>query len=195
MKKLMAFALVLVMVLSCSAMADGTPSKTSVDEKYVVRYQKASEVGGEVGLIVEAVDRDKTKQQVTDEIKAFDEKLSQGLKAIQCFKSEVQEKIAEKIPATDDLVINEIAPLSAVNYEEAYGDVHVVIKFITKYTTEQKLVAAVGTYADEESEAVWYILEAEALEDGTVNVLFTGESLEAVEAADAAMIVILNTEA
>lgn len=195
MKKLMAFALVLVMLLSCAAMAESAPSKTSADEEYVVYYYTLSAIEGEINLIVELVERDEMKQQVIDEIENFGKKLSEGSKAVECFAPEIQEKIAEKIPETDDLEINEIAPLFAANYDEAYGDVDVVIKFITEYAPEQELVAAIGTYADEESEAEWYILDAEALEDGTVKVLFIAECLEAVQAADAATIVILNTEA
>ena len=194
MKKLMAFALVLVMLLSCAALAESVPSKTSDDEEYVVYYTSAA-TEDEIDLTVELVERDEMKQQVIDEIENFGKKLSEGSKAIECFAPEIQEKIAERIPETDDLVINEIAPLFAGNYEDAYGDVYVVIKLITEYAPEQELVAAVGTYADAESEAEWYILDAEALEDGTVKVLFTAECLEAVQAAHAATIVILNTEA
>ena len=194
MKKLMAFALVLVMLLSCAVMADSVLSKTSADEEYVVYYTSAA-TEDEIDLTVELVDRDEMKQQVIDEIENFGKKLSEGSKAVECFAPEIQEKIAEKIPETDDLEINEIAPLFAANYDEAYGDVYVVIKFITEYAPEQELVAAVGTYADAESEAEWYILDAEALEDGTVKVLFTAECLKAVQAADAAVIAILNTEA
>ena len=194
MKKLMAFALVLVMLLSSAAMADSTPSKSSADEEYVV-YYTPSATEGEIDLIIELVERDEMKQQIVDEIENFGKKLSEGSKAIECFAPEIQEKIAEKIPETDDLEINEIAPLFVGNYVEEDGDVYAAFKFITAYAPEQKLVAAVGTYAHEGSEADWYILDAEALEGGIVKVLFTGEYLEAIQSADAAVIVILNTKA
>ena len=191
MKKLLVFVLTMLLLLCAVAEDRATLSKTVNDVQAVEEIVSAL-TGEPVEIVIE---QPEITEQVTAVVEAFQKVLEDGGVAIECFKPEVQEKIAEKIPEVENLVISEIVPFSIRGYDKSVGDVEMVITFVTEFEPNQKIVIAVGVYADEVSEPEWYVLDAESQENGSVKILFTEECLEAMNTAFTTTLVVLNTAA
>ena len=186
------------------ATAEPVPSKTTQDMASVTGVESAS--GAQVGedFVIEIIEEQTYSKSTLGVIATYTEN-NQATAAGYFTQSEtVTEQIAELLPEGFDastLVMYEFAPLTAINYDPAYGDVVATMVFATKYSPEQTLVALVGIVkgADENGDPIveWTALKAEAVENeadpekGCVRVYFPQELLPEIENGNA-MIAILS---
>ena len=214
MKKLVFAVLVCVMLcMSVSALA-AVPSKTTQDMASVVEVETTTEVTVDEGFIIEIIEEQEYSTTELETIAAFIQpdpdagEESEPVPVVEYFtqSEEVKEQIDELLPEDFDaqtLVMYEFAPLTAINYDEEYGDVVATRVFATKYRPEQTLVAMVGIVKGEDEEGnqivEWTALKAEAVENeedpekGYVRIYFPQELVPEIE-NDNAMIAILSDE-
>lgn len=211
MKKLVCAMLVCVMLCMSAVAFAAVPSKTTQDMASVVEVETSTDVAADPGFIIEIIEEQEYATTELETIAAFiqgteESEASEPVPVIEYFtQSEtVAEQVTELLPEDFDastLVMYEFAPLTAVNYEEEYGDVTATMVFATKYRPEQTLVAMVGIVkgADENGDPIveWTALKAEAVENeadpekGCVRVYFPQELLPEIENGNA-MIAILS---
>ncbi|MDO4356664.1 MAG: hypothetical protein Q4E13_09165 [Clostridia bacterium] len=171
-------------------------SKTTGDLVSVVGVE--TENGGEG---VESFDLDVIKL-ATDasyaqaELDAISQTINAQKAPIAYFGSEVQEAIAALLPEGTDvekLVMNEFAPLTAINYERMFGSAWMTCEFATKYASDQPVVAVVGVViaeGDGEQVVEWTPLETKITTDGCVEIRFTEEVLPLVENGNAVIAIL-----
>lgn len=216
MKKLVCAMLVCVMLCMSAVAFAAVPSKTTQDMASVVEVETSTDVAADPGFIIEIIEEQEYATTELETIASFiqgteeteETEASEPVPVIEYFtQSEtVAEQVTELLPEDFDastLVMYEFAPLTAVNYEEEYGDVTATMVFATKYRPEQTLVAMVGIVkgVDEDGNQIveWTALKAEAVENeddpekGYVRIYFPQELIPEIESGNA-MIAILSDE-
>ena len=182
------------------------PSKTTQDMASVVGLETATGAALGEDFIIEIIEEQAYAKTELGTIAAFTQ-VNKVTPAGYFTQSEtIQEQIAELLPEGFDastLMMYEFAPLTAINYDEEYGDVVATMVFATKYRPEQTLVAMVGIVKGEDEEGnqivEWTALKAEAVDNeedpemGYVRIYFPQELVPEIE-NDNAMIAILSDE-
>ncbi|NLF28220.1 MAG: hypothetical protein GX592_10010 [Clostridiales bacterium] len=189
--------LLLVALLSVSAAAHAAvPSKTTEDMAIVAAFASVSGVPLAADFAVVLTEPTEPATEQLANVAAF---VAEGGSPASYFAGK-EEDIAALVPEDFDpntLELNEFSPLTAVNYDESYGDVVVSFKFATEYLDEQVVVAMLGipagTNPDGTAIVEWYALKAEVV-DGLVAVTFTQEVLVLLDGAEG-MIAILSEPA
>lgn len=194
MKKWTTLGVAALMTLSMATAYAAVPSKTTTDISRVVSVSTASDAQGWTVEVIE------DKEPVVEEItKIYDAVVVQKQAPIEYFPEENQEEVALLLEDLDvkTLEMNEFVTIDEVNYDEQYGDAEVIFEFTTMYEQGQRIVVLVGYYTGERDEngqyiVEWVTFEAEALEDGTVKVIFTQEQLVRLKEAPAAAMAVLS---
>lgn len=213
MKKFVSIIIALVLVLSVSASAS-VVSKTSTDTTQVETVESMTE-----GVVIEegfAVVVTPDAVEVVEEIKSmfvfvneekqapvnyFPEETKEQIKTVLAAKLELApEADLSEVINLEEMEINEFVTFQTVEYKEEYGDVKVNFTFVTEYAQEQNLVALVSLFngeVDEEGKQIveWLVLEAEALEDGTVAVVIPQAEMLKIQSAQTSALLILSEKA
>jgi hypothetical protein len=191
-KKLKVLVLAVLLMISTMGYA-AVPSKTTGDMATVAAITSVSGAPLAADFAVELIAEAPAASQ---ELVKVAEVVSAGGTPVSYF-ADKQEGIALLVPEGFDantLEMNEFSPLTAINYDENYGDVVVSFEFVTEYTDGQTVVAMVGVVtgvnADGTAIVEWYALKAE-VNNGLVQVHFTQEVLAKLNGTEA-MIAILS---
>lgn len=186
MKKFVSIFTACILLVSClmvQAFAVA-PSKDTDD---------MTDIDGNVIFIPEEAEEwyDALNTQLTDLSK-------EGISFASTLDAEVVENIAKQLPEgvdVNDLVITEMIPLEANDYEEDMGDITALITFPTQFTEEMNPVAVVG-FCDEVVEGapnmVWYALNTSVTEDGSLEVVFPAQLIPRLNAQQAALVILSN---
>ena len=96
----------------------------------------------------------------------------------------------EELLGTDDVKVNEFAPLIVENYKESYGNVTTTFTLPTFYNQGEKVVILIGIRNAQTGEIEWIALEGVGVgEDGAIQVEFPPELLIAIQNSNALMAV------
>lgn len=110
---------------------------------------------------------------------------------IDYFPPDVTIKINAMLPMgtdLDSLHVTEFLPVSTQNYKQDYGDIDLIFGFPTVYDADDTVIAVLAYKPDDITE---YIpLYTDVREDGSIEVAFTVEAMQAVMEHDAAMMVL-----
>lgn len=205
---LVALVLSVMMLFALSVPAFAAPSPTvpdmnNVDDEYEFEDPDVPSSGFIMDILKDASQSDDPKvKKVFEKIEKFLEFYQEKKgKASEVFGKKVLDLIAELLPEGYDIEkvnLDELVVMTALNYNEAFGDVKATFEFATEYEEDDEVIAIVGVYDDkvleaEESEdddeefkdeANWMPLEAEVVKgkDGKnkVKVNFTKESLSEI---------------
>lgn len=194
-KKLISLVLCVLLVLTCANAFAAVPSKTTQDMASVKDVASSTYVG-EVKATFSLTDGN--VQATSDELdKIADYVAMGGVSTVSYFGTEVVDAIAQLLPEVDldNLELNEIAPLTVADYDEAYGDLAITFSFATVYAQDQAVVALIGIESAETQEIVWTPAEAEVQMDGSVQVVLPQALLVELAAAQNSMITILSEAA
>lgn len=198
MKKLTALLLVAVMALSMvSAFAAGSKTAADVPAVTPVNETKEEEIeevpAGDLNVALvktEAVD-----DTINDLKKLADE----GAAPITYFpKEEVQDKVAEKLPAgvaAKDLEVKEVVGLSVEGVESLEGKVDAVamaVSFTTPYNPSQTVFPVIGL-VDAEGNVDWVLVEGTVQEDGSILLTIPAELLAKMAKAASVELAVLST--
>lgn len=201
MKK-MAFALaVALMTLAMSTAFAATPSKTTTDVTQVKEVVTVNEDGtttaAEGWNLAVAEDSD----EVTNEIaNIYAHVVTAGNSAVSYFPAATQEALAEVVGEDVDLktlTMNEFVTLELTGYENITDDAKVTFTFTTKYEAGKKVPVVVGLYngqrdANGQYIVEWVVLDAEALENGDLSVVFPADVLAQINDAVAVSMAVLS---
>lgn len=195
MKRLVCIVLALVCFAAVAA-ADSVPSKTTGDLAQVEDVQ-AESMPADAGLIVAVNESGKSEEHAEtcqDELGKLQETAEQtgsvgdyfgDVKDAEGNSVSLQEQLG-----TDNVKVNEFAPLIVDNYEESYGKVTTTFKLPTSYAQGEKVVFLVGIPNAETGEIEWIALEGVGVgEDGAIQVEFPPELLIAIQNSNALMAV------
>ena len=84
--------------------------------------------------------------------------------------------------AAQTLDVFEFMPLIVENYEDTYGDVTLTFQFKTPYAEGEELLVLVGIRNSETGEIAWTAFEGVGIgEEGSVQVVFTPEIMDAIQ--------------
>ncbi|NLC32324.1 MAG: hypothetical protein GX781_03405, partial [Clostridiales bacterium] len=144
-RKMWALLLAAVLCLNTAA-AFATPSKTVLDMVTIGEYTTSNNVVPQAGFIIYQTEPTAPWMQDLTDIQS---QVNTGKAAINFFTDELQADAAKLLPENTDLQklqMNEFIPISALNYEEAYGDITAGFVFPTFYPAGQPLVALAAVY-------------------------------------------------
>lgn len=160
MKKI--FALFLALILAAAAIADTVPSKTTDDMTTIATDAE--------GLVMYTKDNSAKAQA---QLKALMNTTPEAY-----FGDSVMDKIEEAVKE-GPVEVTEFTALFVENYDESMGDVTAHIEFATPVEEGDKAAVLVGF--DNGGDVEWKVFEAECTEDGAVDVVLDGETLERIE--------------
>ncbi len=185
-KKFKVLALLLVLALSFNMVSVfAATSPKGQDLTKVESYKGTDNVVPEPAFIIYVTQPTDPWQQDMD---AVAELTKAGKTPIEFFDDAVKADVANLLPAGTDLAalqMNEFVPISALNYEEAYGDVTAAFEFPTQYAEGQPLVALAAVYTlvnsvTNEWSAEWFACAAEA-KMGKVYITFPADYVAKLE--------------
>ena len=177
MKKILALVTLVCMVLTATA-AFAFPSKTAEDLTDVVTVTPVNGVPADPSFsifVTEATDA------IKEEVKAMREHAAVEPIATY-FDEETQAKLAEVAADPAALVGYELVPVACSNYKAEYGDVTAKFTFATVFPEGSEVVVMIQTDA-------WSVQKC-VVENGAVEVLFTGAELAQMENAPKLMVVL-----
>ena len=163
MKKILSLTLALIFVLFLAAVAQGTASKTVKDMTIITTNAE--------GLIIYIDDEDE------DALVELDKLMADGAEVY--FGEEVMSK-ARELLEKDEVEVTEYAAIFVANYKEEMGDVVANMLFPTRVEEGRKAVMLIGL-KNSEDEYEWKEYEAIGVEDGSMDVLFDGETLQRIQ--------------
>lgn len=187
-KKIVALALALAMVFCMASIAYAVPSKTTPDMVKPVEVKSTTGVQIKPDFVLNTVQDAKT-DKVLEEIQTFVATVAAA--PVKYFDADVQQAIAEKLPAGTNLnylKMNEFVAIETKNFDTSYGDVETKIQVASTYTNGQKVVAVVG-YVGADGKMVWVPIDAE-VENGLVKVVFPADVLEAINNGTASLAIL-----
>ena len=187
-KKIVALALALAMVFCMASIAYADPSKTTPDMVKPVEVKSTTGVQIKPDFALNTVQDEKT-DKILAEIQTFVATVAAA--PVKYFDADVQQAIAEKLPAGTNLnylKMNEFVAIETKNFDTSYGDVETKIQVASTYTNGQKVVAVVG-YVGADGKMVWVPIDAE-VENGLVKVVFPADVLEAINNGTASLAIL-----
>lgn len=187
-KKIVALALALAMVFCMASIAYAVPSKTTPDMVKPVEVKSTTGVQIKPDFALNTVQDEKT-DKILVEIQTFVATVAAA--PVKYFDADVQQAIAEKLPAGTNLnylKMNEFVAIETKNFDTSYGDVETKIQVASTYTNGQKVVAVVG-YVGADGKMVWVPIDAE-VENGLVKVVFPADVLEAINNGTASLAIL-----
>lgn len=177
MKKILALVTLVCMVLTATA-AFAFPSKTAQDLTDIVTGTPVNGTPADPSFSIFVADPTK---EIEAEVKAMREHAETAAVATY-FDEETQAKLAEAAADPAALLAYELVPVACANYEAEYGDVPADFTFATVFPEGSEVVVMIKTDA-------WSVQKC-VVEDGKVEVLFTGAELAAMENAPKLMVVL-----
>lgn len=187
-KKIVALALALAMVFCMASIAYAVPSKTTPDMVKPVEVKSTTGVQIKPDFALNTV-QDEKADKILAEIQTFVATVAAA--PVKYFDADVQQAIAEKLPAGTNLnylKMNEFVAIETKNFDTSYGDVETKIQVASTYTNGQKVVAVVG-YVGADGKMVWVPIDAE-VENGLVKVVFPADVLEAINNGTASLAIL-----
>lgn len=187
-KKIVALALALAMVFCMASIAYAVPSKTTPDMVKPVEVKSTTGVQIKPDFVLNTVQDAKT-DKILEEIQTFVATVAAA--PVKYFDADVQQAIAEKLPAGTNLnylKMNEFVAIETKNFDTSYGDVETKIQVASTYTNGQKVVAVVG-YVGADGKMVWVPIDAE-VENGLVKVVFPADVLDAINNGTASLAIL-----
>lgn len=154
MKKIVCLLIALVLCLSCVALAESVPSKTTGDltKVEVVAENMPVDAGFSIRPIAaDDVEHQKEVEFCQKEIAT----LAESASVVEYF-GEVKNAAGEVVDITamlesETLNVHEFAPFVASNYEESYGKVTAKMVFATPYAKDEKVVVLIGLVTVDEN--------------------------------------------
>ncbi|MBQ8201324.1 MAG: hypothetical protein IJZ74_06120 [Clostridia bacterium] len=177
MKKFLALVTLVCMVLTASVAFAAFPSKTAQDLTAAETGMPVNGVVPEAGFAIFVTD---PTEPIEAEIAAMADHVATDVIATY-YDEETQAKLAELVADPAALVAYELVPVACSGYKAEYGDVPAKFVFATAFEEGAELTVAVKT-------DVWSVQKC-VVEEGKVEVLFTGAELTQMEAAPALMVV------
>ena len=86
------------------------------------------------------------------------------------------------------LKVQEVFPMTVVNYSAAYGDVAITLELPTEYAANDIVVVVIG-YVDAEGNQVWVVVDVEIV-DGDLVITLPVEALSAAVNADLTCVIL-----
>ena len=205
-----AVILAVIMLFAILAPANAAvPSISTSDTTKVVSITVTNSTTESEGFRIFEVESAVAIQQEIRKLYDFVNETEERRSPIEFFEESVQEKIREQLPEEiplDSLLINEIISVDEVNYDTQYGDVNVEFEFATTYEVGKTvcILLALTYYVDVHSEldedtelnenTEWVTLEAIALENGHLLIVFPQDVLLKMEQASATTMIVLNEQ-
>lgn len=204
MRKWIAGMLTLTLILTVTIATAGVPSISTEDTTSVV-WLSTGTSENDPFRIYEV----KTPKAVQTEIKRlydFVNDTEEKLPPSQFFSEEIQTMLQDALPedlALDTMLVNEIITIDEINYDQKYGDVNVEFKFATAYEEGKTVLILLGLThkdvseewdenEDREEYTKWVSVEAIALENGDLLILFPQEVLLEINEATAVTMIVFN---
>lgn len=205
MKKWLTMLTAMMMVLTVATASAAVPSKTTAD---VTQTQEVTSASGEAlpsTMTVEVVKGDEKVEKEIEKLYTFVNDPTGSKAPIEYFPAEVQTQVQEQLVTmgltenydVKQMQINEFVAIKEIGYEQQYGDIVTTFSFATKYVKGTKLVGLLGIYSDKMDEngnylVEWVVVEAEALEDGSVAFVLPQEQMARIQAASSTALTVLS---
>lgn len=205
MKKWLTMLMAMLMMLTVVSAYAAVPSKTTADMTQTQDVTSASGAELPDTVVVEVVKNDEKVEAEIAELYTFVNNPAASKAPIEYFPVEVQMNVQEHLTAMGvpedydikQMEINEFVAIDEFGYEEQYGDIVARFSFATKYAKGTKLVGLLGIYGNEMDAngnylVEWMVVEAEALEDGSVALVLPQELMLRIQAASSTALAVLN---
>lgn len=179
MKKFLALVTLVCMVLTATA-AFAFPSKTASDLYDVTVGDASTGVELDPGFAIFITEPTKA---IEEEVKAIYEFVAEQPIA-NYFDEETQTKLAELTADPAALLGYEAVAVACANYKAEYGDVDADFIFATAFPEGSEVIVLVKTDA--------WTVQKSVVENGEVNVVFTGAELTYMDETPALMLVLAN---
>lgn len=201
MKKILCLVLALL-CLSAYAMAESVPSKNTSDMVSVeIDATSNPDLPVDSGLVVLPVLEEDEAHATAyaepialcqEEIAKLAENVAQSEESaetsgVEAYFGEVHDSegnvvVLSEALAAQTLDVFEFMPLIVENYEDTYGDVTLTFQFKTPYAEGEELLVLVGIRNSETGEIAWTAFEGVGIvEEGSVQVVFTPEIMDAIQ--------------
>ena len=201
MKKILCLVLALL-CLSAYAMAESVPSKNTSDMVSVeIDATSNPDLPVDSGLVVLPVLEEDEAHATAyaepialcqEEIAKLAENVAQSEESaeasgVEAYFGEVHDSegnvvVLSEALAAQTLDVFEFMPLIVENYEDTYGDVTLTFQFKMPYAEGEELLVLVGIRNSETGEIAWTAFEGVGIgEEGSVQVVFTPEIMDAIQ--------------
>lgn len=207
MKKLMSFALAMMLCLSAAALAENVPSKNTGDmTQFEVTVENAAGDTKPMLAPVTAQDAQTPEQQA--KVERCEQEIAKlnASASIESYFGEVKNSEGETVDlkavlGTETLNVFEFCPVMAEGFAQGNGQVTAKLAFSTPYDKGQKVVVMIGivtTAADGSTTVTWHAFEGVGLGEvqgeeatfGGIEVVLSEDIVLAIQNGEALMAVV-----
>ena len=205
MRKWMVWFMAAVLVISAAEAQEPVQSISAIDTTKVVQI-----TGSDDNVILDEflIFPVESKAAIQQEIRRLYDFVNgtEGEPPILFFMPEQWQRVEQSLPEgilPEQLQVNEIQSIDEINYSSEIGDVRVEFEFATAYETGKAVSILLGlTFVDVSEEwdentdwntvTEWWVLEAEAMDNGNLMVMFPQVVLEKMMSSSATTMVVFN---
>ncbi len=174
MKKIIAFALTLVLLCSAAtAFAEAVPSKTT-DDLSNVEVTVENPVEGKTPAMAAATEPEKLEAAAEELAKLQAAGSVEGY-----FGEETAKAIAAIVGEGAEASVDEFLPVTVLEYDESMGEATIVMAFATPFENGEKVAVLIGL-CQEAGEVEWSVYEGVGTEDGRLQFTVPADAMVAI---------------